>query len=232
MKKIKHQIKRTIIKLGLFPLVSFLREFYFSNYIVQWMKRRKIDQGFWKEFIKEGDLCFDIGANVGKVTDCLLNLGAKVVLVEPQPQCIKILKRKYKGNPRVKAVIGKGVGAKKEKREFNICEEADGLSTFVDTERIKRFPGYQWNKKIEVSLTTLDDLIEEFEKGNIKEAIKLQHKIFPLCKAMFIETNPIPVKTALALMGKITGELRLPLCSMSEENLNFLRKTLADYGLI
>jgi len=76
------------------------------------------------------------------------------------------------------------------------------------------------------------DLIEEFEKGNIKEAIKLQHKIFPLCKAMFIETNPIPVKTALALMGKITGELRLPLCSMSEENLNFLRKTLADYGLI
>jgi 4-hydroxy-tetrahydrodipicolinate synthase len=49
---------------------------------------------------------------------------------------------------------------------------------------------------------------------------------------MFIETNPIPVKTALALMGKIDGEMRLPLYPMALANQEKLRKALQDYGLI
>jgi 4-hydroxy-tetrahydrodipicolinate synthase len=49
---------------------------------------------------------------------------------------------------------------------------------------------------------------------------------------MFIETNPIPVKTALALMGKINEEFRLPLCSLAEANKEKLKKALKDYGLI
>ncbi|RPJ21927.1 MAG: 4-hydroxy-tetrahydrodipicolinate synthase, partial [Desulfobacteraceae bacterium] len=54
----------------------------------------------------------------------------------------------------------------------------------------------------------------------------------PLCQAMFIETNPIPVKTSLALMGKIDGEMRLPLCPMAPANLEKLREALKDYGLV
>jgi len=49
---------------------------------------------------------------------------------------------------------------------------------------------------------------------------------------MFIETNPIPVKTSLALMGKIAEEFRLPLCAMADGNKEKLRKALKDYGLI
>jgi 4-hydroxy-tetrahydrodipicolinate synthase len=49
---------------------------------------------------------------------------------------------------------------------------------------------------------------------------------------MFIETNPIPVKTAMELMGMISGELRLPLCSISKKNLQELKTALKGYGLI
>jgi len=49
---------------------------------------------------------------------------------------------------------------------------------------------------------------------------------------VFYETNPIPVKTALGLMGKISGEMRLPLCQMAPDNLEKLKTALQDYGLI
>jgi 4-hydroxy-tetrahydrodipicolinate synthase len=75
-------------------------------------------------------------------------------------------------------------------------------------------------------------LVNTFEAGDLKEAARLQIKLLPLCHAMFYETNPMPVKTSLALMGKISGNLRLPLCSMSPENLAKLKTTLQQYGLL
>jgi len=75
-------------------------------------------------------------------------------------------------------------------------------------------------------------LVSEFEKGNIKKAQEIHYKLLPLVKAMFIETNPIPVKTALGLLGMCKPDLRLPLCAMSAENLEKLKKALKDYGLL
>jgi 4-hydroxy-tetrahydrodipicolinate synthase len=49
---------------------------------------------------------------------------------------------------------------------------------------------------------------------------------------MFLETNPIPVKTSLAMMGRIAEEFRLPLCPMADANRDKLKKALSDYGLI
>lgn len=69
-------------------------------------------------------------------------------------------------------------------------------------------------------------------EGNFEAARKCHHKLFPLCKAMFIETNPIPVKTVMKLMGKINGEMRLPLCDMTKEHESQLVNTLKNYGLI
>ena len=76
------------------------------------------------------------------------------------------------------------------------------------------------------------DLVTAWEQGDFDKAKGLYYKLFPLCQAMFYETNPIPVKTALALMGKIQDELRLPLVSMAPANLEKLRTALKDYGLI
>jgi len=76
------------------------------------------------------------------------------------------------------------------------------------------------------------DLVSEFEKGNIEKAQALHYKLLPLIKAMFIETNPIPVKTAMGLLGMCAPDLRLPMCPMSEQNLEVLKKALKDYGLL
>ncbi len=76
------------------------------------------------------------------------------------------------------------------------------------------------------------DLTRAFLGGDWKRAREIHLKLFPLCQAMFYETNPIPVKTALALMGKISGELRMPLCQMSETNLNKLKAAMRAYGLL
>jgi 4-hydroxy-tetrahydrodipicolinate synthase len=69
-------------------------------------------------------------------------------------------------------------------------------------------------------------------EGDIEEARKLHFKLEPLNKGMFIETNPISVKTALSLMGKIQEEMRLPLCQMSRENKEKLKNILINYQII
>jgi len=78
----------------------------------------------------------------------------------------------------------------------------------------------------------VSDMVSAFEKGNIKEAQKLHYKLLPLIKAIFIETNPIPVKTAMGLMGLCGPDLRLPMCSMLDSNKEKLVKALKDYKLI
>jgi len=75
-------------------------------------------------------------------------------------------------------------------------------------------------------------MIQAWEEGRQEEARERFYRLFPLCKAMFYETNPIPVKTSLALMGKIDGEMRLPLSPMAPANVEKLRKDLQDYGLL
>lgn len=76
------------------------------------------------------------------------------------------------------------------------------------------------------------DMVAKFKKGDLEGARKLHYKLLPLIKAVFIETNPIPVKTAMSLMGMIELDLRLPLCPMSKANLEKLKKALKDYGLL
>ena len=71
-----------------------------------------------------------------------------------------------------------------------------------------------------------------FFDGDLAKARALHYKMWPLMEAMFIETNPVPVKTALKLMGKITGEVRQPLCLMSAANEEKLRQVMQKYGLI
>jgi 4-hydroxy-tetrahydrodipicolinate synthase len=75
-------------------------------------------------------------------------------------------------------------------------------------------------------------LVDAFAAGDIARAKSLHRKMSALIDALFIEVNPIPVKAALALMGKIEYEYRLPLCKMAEANFEKLRKIMVNYGLI
>jgi 4-hydroxy-tetrahydrodipicolinate synthase len=71
-----------------------------------------------------------------------------------------------------------------------------------------------------------------FFKGDLAKARELHYKMWPLIEAMFFETNPVPVKTAVKMMGKITGEVRQPLWVMSTANEEKLRQVMQKYGLI
>ena len=68
--------------------------------------------------------------------------------------------------------------------------------------------------------------------GDWKLARELHLRLFPLCRAVFIETNPIPVKEAMAMMGMLEPEFRLPLCRMGDANRERLRAILTQHGLL
>jgi 4-hydroxy-tetrahydrodipicolinate synthase len=72
-------------------------------------------------------------------------------------------------------------------------------------------------------------LVRACESGDLKSAATLHRKLLPLFKDLFIEPNPVPVKTALGWRGVMSGEVRLPLCEMSEANQARLRKTLKEF---
>jgi 4-hydroxy-tetrahydrodipicolinate synthase len=76
------------------------------------------------------------------------------------------------------------------------------------------------------------EMIDACLSGNNKKAKELHYRMLPLIDSLFIETNPVPVKAALAMMGKIEYESRLPLCRMSAANYEKLKKVMTDYGLI
>jgi 4-hydroxy-tetrahydrodipicolinate synthase len=73
---------------------------------------------------------------------------------------------------------------------------------------------------------------DNYNKGDYEQAKMVHYKLWPLHCAMFIETNPIPAKTALALMGRIEPEIRLPLTAMKGDNLERLTQALREYGLL
>jgi 4-hydroxy-tetrahydrodipicolinate synthase len=75
-------------------------------------------------------------------------------------------------------------------------------------------------------------MVDAFNAGDLGKARALHYRMSPLIDALFIETNPIPVKAALAMMGKIDSELRLPLYRMAEKNEAILKKAMQQYGLI
>ncbi|MEO0109821.1 MAG: 4-hydroxy-tetrahydrodipicolinate synthase [candidate division WOR-3 bacterium] len=76
------------------------------------------------------------------------------------------------------------------------------------------------------------DLVKSYLKGDIKGARELHQKLFPLMKVLFIETNPIPIKTAMNLLKMPSGDLRPPLYPPNEETLNQIKRELENYGLL
>lgn len=137
-----------------------------TSLLMPYINRRKEEKRtvFYSQFIKEGDLCFDIGANIGNRTKPFLNLKAKVVAVEPQSACCKILRDNFGASA---TIVQKGVGDQRGELDFF---EADStmISSFSEEwiEEVKkdRFKEYSWNKPIKVEVTTLDDLISEYGK--------------------------------------------------------------------
>jgi 4-hydroxy-tetrahydrodipicolinate synthase len=77
------------------------------------------------------------------------------------------------------------------------------------------------------------DLVSALKRGHLEEARQIHHRLFPLCRDMLsLATNPIPIKAAMKLLGRDTGELRLPMTPLAPEQEATLRKTLVAVGLL
>lgn len=75
------------------------------------------------------------------------------------------------------------------------------------------------------------DIVAKFMEGKVEESRDMQLKALPLIHALFCEVNPIPVKTALNLMGKEVGPLRMPMTEMEEAHQEVLKKVMKDFGI-
>jgi FkbM family methyltransferase len=130
------------------------------------LRRRKLME-FFSPFVKPGDLVFDVGANVGEFVDAFLKMGAKVCAVEPNPFCVSELKALYNGNPNF-ILVDKGLGASEGKNTMYLGEKGmHNVSTLSVEwkEEAKKLPGLSiasWDKKVEIDITTLDQLIKEY----------------------------------------------------------------------
>ena len=78
----------------------------------------------------------------------------------------------------------------------------------------------------------MSSMVNGMLNGDIEKAREINYRLLPLFRHLFLETNPIPVKTGLMMMGKPAGSFRLPMCEMEERTKEILRGTLVDLGLI
>ncbi len=117
---------------------------------------------FYSQFIKSGDIVFDVGANKGNRTVIFLELGAKVVAVEPQKECYEHLTKRF-GNTIDLVKLGLG---EKESKATMYVSGSTLISSFskdhVDMMQEDRFKGADWGKTIEIEMTTMDVLIEKY----------------------------------------------------------------------
>jgi 4-hydroxy-tetrahydrodipicolinate synthase len=77
-----------------------------------------------------------------------------------------------------------------------------------------------------IAPAAMSELVRAYRRGDVARARELHYQLFDLCRMMFVETNPIPVKTAAGLLGLCSDEMRLPLCPMAEGNRQKLEATL------
>lgn len=159
----------------------------FNNFYRKALKPFKIKR-FYRQFIRNGDLVFDIGANVGVRSAAFLALGAKVVAVEPQSSCIEIIKRKFSSNKNfvcVQKAVSNTTGSA-EMFISNVSEASTLSLEFVNTYNHQQ--SIHWNNRERVQLITLSQLIHEF---GVPGYIKIDIEGYEL-KAL--ETLDAPVK--------------------------------------
>lgn len=117
---------------------------------------------FYGSLFAHGALIFDVGANTGKKATTFLQFGAgKIVCFEPQPHCAEAIRRISAQMPEI-VVVEKGLSDRDGMMTLSICSQADTISTFSEQWKTGRFSGHQWDRKAEVAVTTLENMIQEF----------------------------------------------------------------------
>ena len=126
---------------------------------------KKIKYHDVSKFLNTNDLFFDVGAHLGEKSKELIKNHINVVMIEPQPECLKQLNKLYAENKFV-TIVPMGLGKSQQKMEMSINSKQPVISTFAEHWKTGRFSDSKWDEKITVNITTLDELIKKF--GNPK----------------------------------------------------------------
>lgn len=147
----KSFLKQNSIKYGLYRP---LRTFY--NHVLKPSRARDIRRAtrLYSPFVNAGDLCFDIGANLGNRTQALLKLKTKVVALEPNPGCVEELRARF-GHDRAFRCVAKAVGRELGRATLHLAPSSTMSSLRSEWSN-------RWVSSVDVDVTTLDLLIEEF----------------------------------------------------------------------
>ncbi len=118
---------------------------------------------FYSQFLQAGDIGFDIGAHVGSRVRAWRNLGVQVVAVEPQPDCLRVL-RLFFGRDRDVTIVANAVGARRGRTQLALSSKTPTVSSMShewieSVTEDRRFAKIRWDRSIEVEVVTLDDLI-------------------------------------------------------------------------
>jgi FkbM family methyltransferase len=151
---------RILSKIKKKSLYLKLRHLYKSKADKDLLKSRI---SLYKKFCKEGDLVFDIGANIGNRVEIFLALKTTVVAVEPQSFCRKVLRARFGDKI---SIIDKGLGEKEEIKTMYISTSSSQISSFskewIDSVKKERFSTENWDRQEQIELTTLEKLITQF----------------------------------------------------------------------
>jgi FkbM family methyltransferase len=128
-------------------------------------KKMKGMARFYRQFVGKDSVCFDIGANIGNRTEVFLQLGARVVAVEPQADCLQVLRQKFGSSDRV-SIVAKAIDAQPGTKELFVGHSSTlaSMSTeWIDrVSRAGRFEGHKWERRIVVPTTTIGELIRQY----------------------------------------------------------------------
>ncbi len=169
---------------------------------------------FYSRFIRRGDLCFDLGAHVGDRIRAWSRLGARIVALEPDPVCADLLGRWYGGQPDV-ILLQQAAGARAGSGQLFVSESNPTLNTLStgwmrDIKRSRQFSQIKWESTVEVSVTTLDNLISEYGvpsfckidvEGYELEVLEGLSQALP---ALSFEYNPALPEIALDCISRLT----------------------------
>lgn len=134
--------------------------YYWKPFVRRRLKR------FYRQFVKEGDLCFDIGAHLGNRTRAFLDLGASVISVDPQPACVDYLQKKFGKHPDV-TLLPIAVGSEPGELDFHVSHRTPTISTMAGADwqaAMQEKGSYKitWDYSFPVEVVTLDQLIAKY----------------------------------------------------------------------
>jgi len=203
--RLKRILKRT-------PAYAWLRDWRAQRSLAQWTPQDRRMQAFYARFLAPGDLCFDIGANIGNRVKIFLALGARVVAVEPQRECARVLESAFARRSGF-ALVEKALGSAEGRAEM-LISDADTISSLspewiAAVTESGRFADQHWDRKRVVEVTTLDQLIARhgvpaFVKIDVEgfEAEVVRGLSQPV-KALSIEYTPECMESTLACVDHL-----------------------------